>query len=183
MDGNSRTGKSVKSSPPFWNVTTSVVTFDLTNYNLSGTTVFGMWNTTDEVSAPPGGSPVYRLELLVNNNPTAPTGLSLLGTGDNLGGAGVLGRRQMVLNAVTGEVSAGAIINGGAGIHTNALFWDSIPNLTTEIRVYGDLPFLAGNFSGDGVGYYFAELIPEPASGLLLFTGGLGLLASRRKRK
>ena len=53
---------------------TSTVTFDLTNYNLSASTVFGMWNTTDEVTAPAGGSPVYRIQLIdSNNNQVNPT--------------------------------------------------------------------------------------------------------------
>jgi hypothetical protein len=160
---------------------TSVTTFDLSNYNLSASTVFGMWNTTDEVVSPPGGAPVYRIELLVSNIAGPPNTFGNVGTQDNTGAAGVLGRHQMVLTASTGAISAGGPINGGAGVHTNALFWDQIPAGTTEIRVYGDLPPLLGNVAGDGVGYYFAEVVPEPTTLALLICGGLGLMAPRRR--
>lgn len=151
---------------------TSLVTFDLNGYNILPTTVFGMWNTTDESAQPP-----YRIELLNAANVAVPptTFNPPFGTGDNTGAAGVNGRKQMVLNPATGDISAGAVINGGVGIHTNALFWDKIPAGTKEIRVYGTLSPLAGNTDGDGVGYYFAELmVPEPSS---LAFSALGLFS------
>jgi MYXO-CTERM domain-containing protein len=144
---------------------TSVVTFDLTNYNLSSSTVFGVWNTSDEVP-----QPAYRIELIdAGNNPVAPTTFNLIGNQDNE--TQVAGRSQLLLNTLTGDLSAGAVINAG-GTHTNAAFWDSIPAGTKQIIVYGNLPPL--NNIGDGVGYYFAEVVPEPSSIVL---AGLGLLA------
>ena len=119
---------------------TSKVTFNMLGYNITPSTVFGMWNTTDEVA-----QPAYRIELINSiGNPVPPTTFTTFGTGDNLGAAGVLGRHQMVLNAATGDISAGATINGGAGIHTNALFWNNIPAGTKAINVYGTLGQLPG---------------------------------------
>lgn len=139
---------------------TSVVTIDLTGYALSPTTVFGMWNTTDEVSAPVGGPAVYQIQLLdAFNNLVSPISFNLIGNADNVGQA--LGRRQMVMNPLTGEITAGALINAG-GIHTDAAFWDNIPAGTKQIIITSNLPPL--NPIGDGVGFYFAEVIPEPTS-------------------
>jgi hypothetical protein len=157
---------------------TSKVTFSLINYTLTPNTVFGMWNTTDEVA-----QPAYRVELINSvGNPVVPT-FAAFGTGDNLGAGQTLGKHQMVFNTVTGDISAGASINGGAGIHTNALFWNSIPAGTKAINVYGNLGQLPGNTQGDGVGYYFAELaVPEPTS-LVLIAFGIFSLAAFRKRR
>jgi hypothetical protein len=156
---------------------TSVVTFDLTGYNLSSSTVFGMWNTTDEVTAPVGGSPVYRVQLIdaggFQVNPT----FNLIGNQDNQ--TQVPGRHQMVMSG-TGEITPGALINGGAGTHTDAAFWDNIPAGTKKIIVYADLPPL--NPIGDGVGYYFAEAVPEPGTLSAFAIGGLALLRRRRAR-
>jgi hypothetical protein len=153
----------------------SVVTFDLTNYNLSSSTVFGMWNTTDEVTAPAGGSPVYQVQLIdANNNQVNPT-FNLMGNQDNQ--TQVAGRHRMLMSA-TGEITFGQLLNSG-GTHTDATFWDQIPAGTKKIIVYADLPQL--NSIGDGVGYYFAEAVPEPAS-----LGGLALgsvLLLRRARR
>jgi hypothetical protein len=161
---------------------TSKVTFNMLGYNITPSTVFGMWNTTDEVA-----QPAYRIELINSlGNPVPPTTFTPpFGTGDNLGAAGVLGRHQMVMNPVTGDVSFGAVINGGAGIHTNALFWDQIPTGTKAINIYGSLGQLSGNTQGDGVGYYFAELkVPEPCSIALFAVGlfSLGIFGRRRSR-
>ena len=158
---------------------TSKVTFNMLGYNITPSTVFGMWNTTDEVS-----QPAYRIELINSiGNPVPPTTFTTFGTGDNLGAAGVLGRHQMVLNPVTGDISAGASINGGAGIHTNALFWNNIPSGTQAINIYGTLGQLTGNTQGDGVGYYFAELaVPEPTSFVLIALGIFSLASFGRRR-
>lgn len=157
---------------------TSVVTFDLQNYNLSSSTVFGMWNTSDEVTAPPGGNPVYRVQLIdSSNNQVSPTTFSIAGKGDNL--TQVAGRHEMDLNPLTGEITPGLLLNNG-GTHTSATFWDQIPAGTKKIIVYADLPNL--NLIGDGVGYYFAEVVPEPATlGMLMVAGLAGLRRVRRR--
>lgn len=154
----------------------SVVTFDLTNYNLSPTTVFGMWNTTDEVTAPVGGSPVYQVQLIDSNgNQVNPT-FNLIGNQDNQ--TQVAGRHRMLMSS-SGEITFGALLNPN-GTHTDAAFWDSIPAGTRQIKVFADLPQL--NSIGDGVGYYFAEAVPEPASmGALAAAGGLLLLRRARR--
>jgi len=157
---------------------TSIVTFDLTGYNLSSSTVFGMWNITDETTQPP-----YRLELIdAGNNPQFPTTFNIAASQDNQ--IQVQGRHQLVMNNATGVISAGATINGGIGIHTNAVFWDTIPTGTKKIIVYGNLTPIPGNLQGDGVGYYFAELTPEPCSFTLAAFGlfSLGVCHSRRRR-
>jgi hypothetical protein len=157
---------------------TSVVTFDLTGYALSTSTVFGIWNISDEVSPPVGGNPVYRVELIDSSNTAQmPSTFNLIGNQDNQ--TQVSGRHQLDLNTSTGELSWGALINAG-GVHTDAAFWDNIPVGTKKIIVYGDLPAL--NLIGDGVGYYFAEVVPEPGSVALLGVAGIGLLR-RRCRK
>ena len=152
----------------------SVVTFDLTNYNLSSSTVFGMWNTSDEVTSPPGGAPVYQVQLIDGNaNQVNPT-FNLIGNQDNQ--SQVAGRHRMLMSA-TGEITFGQLLNGG-GTHTDATFWDQIPAGTKKIIVYADLPQL--NSIGDGVGYYFAEVVPEPASLGALALGSVLLRRARR---
>jgi hypothetical protein len=144
---------------------TSVVTFDLTAYNLSASTVFGIWNTSTEVA-----QPAYHVELIdAGNNPQPPSTFNLIGNQDNQ--TQVAGRHQLLMNTATGDITFGALINAG-GTHTNAAFWNNIPLGTKQIIVYGNLPPL--NNIGDGVGYYFAEVVPEPSSFVL---GGLGVLA------
>jgi hypothetical protein len=156
---------------------TSVVTFDLTNYLITPDTAFGMWNTTDEVSPPPGGNPVYRVQLIINNNQVNPSSFFLMGKQDNQ--TQVQGRHELDM-ALNGDITPGVTINGGIGTHTSATFWKNIPTNTQKIIVYGDLPPL--NNIGDGVGYYFAELLPEPSS-ILFSIIGLGLLTFSRRRR
>jgi len=154
---------------------TSIVTFDLTAYALSSSTIFGIWNTTTDVAQPP-----YRLELIdSSNNPQVPSTFNFYGTQDNQ--AQVQGKNQLVMNLATGDISAGASINGGVGIHTNAVFWDNIPAGTKKLIVYGNLGPIPGNTDGDGVGYYFAEphTVPEPSSIALFLSGGAALLLAR----
>jgi hypothetical protein len=159
---------------------TSLVEFDLVNYSLSGSTVFGVWNMTNEVTPPPGGNPVYRLEILDASLTVLPlTGMNIIGNQDNQ--TQVQGQQNLDLNLGTGEFSPGASINGGVGTHTNAIFMDNLPATARYIRVYGDLPPL--NLIGDGVGYYFAEVVPEPASlGMFAMAFASGCLMRRRSR-
>jgi hypothetical protein len=76
---------------------------------------------------------------------------------------------------------AGALLNAG-GTHMDAAFFDNIPAGTKQIIVYGNLAPL--NLIGDGVGYYFAEVVPEPSSFVLCGLGlaALALYAVRRRR-
>ncbi len=140
---------------------TSVVSFDLTGYNLSASTVFGIWNITNEVT-----TPVYQVRLLdAANVVQPPSTFNLIGNQDNQ--TQVAGRHLLVMNTATGVLGLGALINAG-GTHTDAAFWDNIPLGTKQINVSGNVPN-TGN--GDGVGYYFAEVVPEPASMVLLVLG------------
>ncbi len=157
---------------------TSQVEFNLQGYAITPNTVFGMWNTTDEVTAPVGGNPVYRVQLVIANTLTNPSMLSYMGNQDNQ--TQVQGRHSLVMNA-NGDITFGGTINGGIGTHTDAAFWRSIPTGTQKIIVYGDLPPL--NTIGDGVGYYFAELVPEPTSFVLLSLGLLTIGATCRQRR
>jgi hypothetical protein len=160
---------------------TSLVEFDLNNYNLSSSTVFGVWNMTNEVLAGPGGNPVYRLEVLdINFIPLPLTGINIFANQDNQ--TQVQGEQKLMLDLNTGEFYPGVPINGGINgpdTHTDAIFMDSFPTGTKYIRVYGDLPAL--NPIGDGVGYYFAELVPEPGTAGVLLLAGVAGLARRRR--
>jgi len=159
---------------------TSLVEFDLTGYSLTQNTVFGMWNTTDEVTAPVPGNPVYRLQLVDNTSTQVdPIGLFHMGNQDNQ--TQVQGRHSLVVNLANGNVTPGGTINGGVGTHTDAAFWRNFPAGTQKIRVYADLPPL--NNIGDGVGYYFAELIPEPGTFTLLALALAPLTIVRRIRE
>lgn len=158
----------------------SVVTFDMRGYTITPNTVFGMWNTTDEVTRPVGGNPVYEVKLLDNTNTlVSPSTFSYMGNQDNQ--TQVQGKHSLVMTTSTGEVTFGGSINGGVGTHTDAAFWRNIPITTQEIRVYADLPSL--NTIGDGVGYYFAELVPEPSSFVLCAFGIFSLGATFRRRR
>jgi len=150
---------------------TSVVTFDLTNYALSSSTVFGIWNMSDEASA------LYRMELIdVASAVQPPTTFNLIGNQDNE--TQVAGRRTLVLDNATGNLNVGAVINAG-GTHTDAAFWTNIPLGTKQIIIRGNLPQLN---SGDGVGYYFAEIVvPEPISFVCLAIGLLCMAPFRRR--
>jgi hypothetical protein len=140
---------------------TSVVTFDLTGYNLSASTVFGIWNINDETA------PLYRVELIdAANVVQAPTTFNLIGNQDNE--TQVAGRSKIVLDNATGNLLLGGVINAG-GTHSDAGFWNNIPAGTKQIIVRGNLPSLN---TGDGVGYYFAEVVvPEPASLVCIAVG------------
>jgi hypothetical protein len=159
----------------------SVVTFDLTTYTIRPLQdlVFGMWNPTDETPQVQPGPAQYRIQLWDGSNLGNPT-FNLIGNQDNQ--TQVQGRRQLVM-LPNGDVIPGGPINGGVGIHMDAAFWTiNVPAGTTEIRVYGNLDPL--NLIGDGVGYYFAEIVPEPSSFALVAIGliTMGALQNRRSR-
>ncbi|WP_428306769.1 PEP-CTERM sorting domain-containing protein [Lacipirellula sp.] len=151
---------------------TSVISFDLTGYNLSASTVFGIWNILNDVV-----TPVYDVKLIdAVNAIQPPSTFNLIGNQDNQ--TQVAGANNLVLNTATGVLSVGALINN-SGTHTNAAFWNNIPLGTKQINVYGNLPV---NVGGDGVGYYFAEVVPEPSSATiaLVAIGMTGLIVRKR---
>lgn len=151
---------------------TSLISFDLTGYNLSPSTVFGIWNITNDVS-----TPVYDLKIVdAANAVQAPTTFNLIGNQDNLTQAA--GANNLVLNSATGILGVGGLINA-TGIHTDAAFWNNIPIGTKQIDVFGNL---SANVGRDGVGYYFAEVVPEPASSRIALVScvSVGLLVRRR---
>lgn len=161
---------------PIPNVTT--VTFDLTTYtgNLPDL-VFGIWNTTIEV-----GMPVYNVQLKnAVNAIVSPSTVSVYGNDDNTGTGGVLGYYQMLFTPSSGDITFSNAVLNGSGVHTDALFFKGLPLGTQEIIVTATLPAL--NNLGDGVGYYFAEPVPEPSSFVLAATGLVSLYVFRRRRK
>jgi hypothetical protein len=157
----------------------STVTFDLTGYtgNLPAL-AFGIWNTTDEVN-----QPAYNVQFRDSSGslqtPLA-AGILVLGNEDNV--PQVLGRHKEQLNLLTGDITCPTPINGGNGVHTDALFLYNIPTGYKEIVVTAQLDPL--NTSGDGVGYYFAEPVPEPSTFVLLVLGltSAGAICYRRMR-
>lgn len=158
-------------------INTSHVVFDLTGYTGSlPNLVFGIWNTTDEVALP-----AYNVQLLDSSSTIVPpTTFNLIGNQDNQ--TQVAGRHMMQLNALTGDITAPTLINAG-GTHTDAMFFDGIPIGTQQIIVTANLPPL--NNIGDGVGYYFAEIVPEPSTLALSIVGAgvCGVLAARSRRR
>jgi len=161
---------------PGGNIYTSQVVFTLTGYTgYLPDLAFGLWNTTDEVALP-----AYNIQLLdASNTIVPPTTFSLIGNQDNQ--TQVAGKHQMQLNTITGDITAPTLINAG-GTHTDAMFFKGIPIGTKQIIVTANLPPL--NTIGDGVGYYFAEIVPEPSSFVLLGIGLAlgGVMRYRRKR-
>ena len=161
------------SPTPGGNIYTSQVIFDLTGYkaNLSNLK-FGIWNTTDEVALP-----AYNVKMLDVNSKIVFGGLSVYGNQDNQGQ--VAGRSSMQYNTITGDITAPTQINK-FGTHTDAIFLDGIPAGTQQIIVTGNLPPL--NNIGDGVGYYFAEPVPEPSSVVMAAIGGAALVWAGLRR-
>jgi hypothetical protein len=121
---------------------------------------------------------VYNIQLLDSgNNLVDPTTFNLIGNQDNE--TQVAGRTQLVLNTSTGDLEIGALINPN-GTHTNAAFFDNIPIGTKQIVITSNI----GNLStGDGVGFYFAELhpVPEPSSIILSCLGLVAVFLGSRK--
>ncbi len=159
---------------PGGNIHTSQVIFDLTGYtgNLPDL-VFGIWNTTDEVALP-----AYNIQLLDSSSTLVdPTTFNLIGNQDNQ--TQVAGAHMMQLDTSTGDITAPTALTGST--HTDAMFFDGIPTGTLQIIVTANLPPL--NTIGDGVGYYFAEPVPEPSSIVLSAIGLVSLYVFRRRRK
>jgi hypothetical protein len=162
---------------PIPNVTT--VTFNLNTYTgYLPDLVFGLWNTTIEV-----GQPVYNIQIKDSASAiVSPSTVSYFGNDDNTGGGGVLGYHQMLFTPSSGDITfSNALLNGGSGVHTDALFFKGLPLGTQEIIVTATLPAL--NNLGDGVGYYFAEPVPEPSSFVLAAMGLVSLYVFRHRRK
>lgn len=157
---------------------TTTVTFHLTTFTgYLPTLAFGIWNTTTEV-----GSPVYNVQLMdASNAIVSPSTVNILGNDDNTGTGGVLGLHQMLFTPSSGDISFSSAILNASGVHTDALFFNNIPVGTQEIIVTATLPAL--NNLGDGVGYYFAEPVPEPSTLTLAALGlmGLGYFTLRKK--
>jgi hypothetical protein len=156
---------------------TSQVIFDLTPYtgNLPGL-MFGIWNTTDQVN-----QPAYNIQLRDGNgNLVSPltAGISIFGNEDNAYQAGA---HMEQLNLLTGDITCPTQINGGNGVHTDALFFDSIPTGYQQIIVTASLDPL--NNIGDGVGYYFAEVVPEPTTVALVGLSLVGFLTVIRRKR
>ena len=158
---------------------TSDITFDLTGYSsLSQSLVFGIWNISDEVQSLPPGPAAYWIEVIDGaSNPKPPSTWSFVGRQENT--TQVASRHQMNLSTANGDLTFGALTNSG-GTHTDAIFYDKLilPTGTSKIIVHANLPSL--NTVGDGVGYYFADVVPEPTSlGVILAAGSLMI---RRRR-
>ncbi|MBX9787318.1 MAG: PEP-CTERM sorting domain-containing protein [Pirellulales bacterium] len=161
---------------PGGNIYTSQVIFDLTGYKANlGNLKFGIWNTTDEVPLP-----AYNVKMLDVNSKLVSGGLSVFGNQDNQWQ--VAGKHSMQYNTINGDITAPTLINA-FGTHTDAIFLDGIPPGTQQIIVTGNLPPL--NNIGDGVGYYFAEPVPEPSTIAMSTIGAAGLAwaALRRRRR
>lgn len=151
----------------------SQVTFDLTSYTgFLPELLFGIWNTTDEIALP-----AYNIQLLdATSTLVAPATLTLFGNADNA--TQVAGRHKMQLDPSTGNITAPTLLNLN-GIHTDAMFLKGIPNGTKQVIVTARLGPL--NLIGDGVGYYYVERVPEPAT-LSLVGVAMLLLAIGQRR-
>ncbi len=156
------------------NIHTSQVIFDLTGYVIGSLPdlIFGMWNTTDEVTLP-----AYNIQLLDGSNMIVdPQTFTTFGNQQNE--TQVQGAHKMQLDPTTGDITAPMSLSGTT--HTDAIFFHRIPSGTQQIIVTANLPPL--NNIGDGVGYYFAEIVvPEPSSCALLAIG-IAMLAMRGRR-
>jgi hypothetical protein len=125
-------------------------TFYLTNFTLSASLVFGMWNITEEPNT-------YSIKLLdAANNPIAPPfNWNFLGYDDDTL-SGNIGWYHMNLNYASGFFSPTNY--KASGTDCDGAFWDNIPLNTRKIVVTGTL----GAFNADGVVFYFAEIVGCP---------------------
>jgi hypothetical protein len=121
--------------------------FYLTNYALSASLVFGMWNITEEPNT-------YSIKLLdaTNNLISPPFSWNFLGYDDD-SLSGNIAWYHMNLNYASGFFSPTNY--KASGIDCDGAFWDNIPVNTRKIVVTGTL----GAFNADGVVFYFAERV------------------------
>ncbi|PWU17900.1 MAG: hypothetical protein C5B50_10250 [Verrucomicrobia bacterium] len=117
-------------------------TFYLNNYNLSATTVFGIWNITEESNS-------YRIELFDGAGLAIVPALSFMNFDDD-SNSGNIGWYHMVLS-LSGYLWTYQFKT--SGIDCDAAFWNKIPPQTKKIVVTGTLA--ASN--ADGVVFYFGE--------------------------
>ena len=127
------------------NNATYTVTFDLQNYALLPSTVFGMWNITEETN-------LYQIQVLTCSNtviaPPFPPYFNFMGWDDDLL-SGNIGWYHMTLNPSTGFLSTSQF--NPSGIDCDAAFWTNLPPNACKIVVTGHLG------PADGVVFYFAE--------------------------
>jgi len=138
-------------------------TFYLANYNLSNSTVFGIWNTTEETST-------YRIRLLDGaGNQLAPVfNWNFIGYDDDAL-SGNIGWHHIVVNPVTGFLTPTQYTTFGTDC--DAAFWDNLPLNTKQIVVTGNL----GANNADGVVFYFAERRRCPVAPCRLCNINLGV--------
>jgi hypothetical protein len=124
------------------------VTFNLSNYALSPSTVFGIWNITEETD-------LYKVEVFDCANtliaPPFPPYFNFMGWDDDAL-SGNIGWYHMTLNPSTGFLSTAPFL--ASGIDCDAAFWNNLPPNACKIVVTGRLG------PADGVVFYFAE--PKP---------------------
>ncbi len=124
------------------------VTFDLQNYALSPSTVFGIWNITEETGS-------YKVEVFscapALIAPPFTSYFDFMGYDDNALD-GNIGWFHMTLNPASGFLSTSQF--KAAGIDCDAVFWTNLPPNACKIVVTGRLG------PQDGVVFYFAE--PKP---------------------
>ena len=117
-------------------------TFYLNNYNLSPSTVFGIWNITEESNS-------YRIDLFdAAGNAILPT-LNFMNFDYDF--PGYIGWYHMVLS-LSGYL--GTYQFKASGTDCDAAFWNKIPPQTKKIVVTGTL----GANNADGVVFYFGEV-------------------------
>ena len=126
--------------------------------------------------------PVYNVQLMdASNAIVSPSTVNILGNDDNTGTTGVPRLASDAYFTPCRRHHVPNTILNNSGVHTDALFFNRLPLGTQEIIVTATLPAL--NNLGDGVGYYFAEPVPEPAAFVLGGLGAMGIWIAKRRRK